>query len=52
MNIEMVMCRSCGTFVEVKERSEEIVLRVDECPECGGREFTDNETGDVIQAGR
>lgn len=45
----MVMCRSCGHFVEVLERSGDWKLLEDHCPECGGTEFKENDSGEVIR---
>lgn len=46
--VEVVMGRPCGHFVEVLERSGDWVVLKDHCPECGGTEFTVNDTGEVI----
>lgn len=46
---DLVMCRSCGTFVEVVEDDGERAVLEDECPDCGGSEFKDNDTGDVLR---
>lgn len=45
----MVMCRSCGEFVQAKQTDEGVVVFKDECPACGGTEFKMNETGEVIR---
>lgn len=45
------MCRSCGHFVEVLEDDGEWQVREDECPECGGTAFLQNETGDEFEIG-
>lgn len=49
-NVDLVMCRGCGNFEEVVEMDGDLVVRRGECQECGGTEFKDNDTGDVIRA--
>lgn len=48
MNQEnMLMCRSCGCFIEVLNIGDENSPWKEECPECGGTEFKDNDTGEL-----
>lgn len=47
--MEMVMCRSCGNFTEVKRNNGKWEVVKDECPECGGREFKKTDTGEIIR---
>jgi hypothetical protein len=53
--MELLMCLSCGEFVEaflrVGEDERELVPRTGECPDCGGTEFKDNDSGRRIQTG-
>lgn len=45
----MLMCRSCGNFVSASHDGETLVPVEDECPECGGTEFKDDETDEIIR---
>jgi RNA polymerase subunit RPABC4/transcription elongation factor Spt4 len=47
--MKFVMCRSCGEFVPALPDGDSLVPQSDECPDCGGTEFKDNESGDIIQ---
>ena len=44
----MLMCRSCGAFVTAKTVDDTVRPLVDECPDCGGQEFKNNRTDEVI----
>lgn len=46
----MSMCRSCGEFVPSYLDGGTLAPVPGECPECGGVEFKDTETGDHITA--
>lgn len=48
-DVTMVMCRSCGNFVEVIKKGGEWEVMKDECPECGGNEFKMNDTDEVMR---
>lgn len=37
--MEMLMCTSCGNFVPAFPDEDWSKPALDECPECGGREF-------------
>ena len=41
----MVMCLSCGEFVQAIPDGETVQPTSEECPECGETEFKDNDTG-------
>ena len=47
------MCLSCGEFVEAfrleGEDGEEFVPQTEACPDCGGTEFRDNESGRTFE---
>lgn len=47
--MKMVMCRACGNFVQALERNGELEPLRDDCPQCGGTEFKDNDTGAAIR---
>lgn len=43
-SMDVVMCRSCGEFVDAVEADDGLVPQTEACPGCGGRQFT--EVGD------
>ena len=45
----MLMCRSCGEFTGAAKKEESLVPLKDECPDCGGKEFKNIHTEEVIQ---
>lgn len=45
----MVMCRACGEFVPAIRDGESLFPTKDECPECGGQVFSDNETDEIVR---
>lgn len=47
----MVMCRPCGHFMRAWKKNGEWELKKDECPECEGSDFKNNNTGEVIETG-
>lgn len=49
MTPDMLMCRGCGHFVAAVSRDGSPVPRVDACPECGGVEFKDIHTDEIVQ---
>jgi RNA polymerase subunit RPABC4/transcription elongation factor Spt4 len=51
VDIEMVMCRSCGEFTTAVMEDGKRIPRADECPECGGTEFKDIHEDSIIKAG-
>jgi len=44
------MCRACGEFTTAVKEGETFVPISDECPACGGVEFTHNDSRTVIRA--
>lgn len=46
--MDLVMCLSCGEFVQAVEENGQLVPLNDECPACGGRKFKDNATETVL----
>jgi Zn finger protein HypA/HybF involved in hydrogenase expression len=46
--MDVIMCLSCGTFVRAVRHGEAVDPLQNQCPECGGREFTDIDTGRTI----
>lgn len=42
------MCRSCGNFVSAFHDGDTLVPVTDECPDCGGTDFKDNENDESI----
>lgn len=49
--MDMLMCRSCGRFVQAFPDGDSLIPRTDACPDCGGTEFKDLDSGDVIRTG-
>lgn len=45
----MLMCRSCGDFVLAYREGDTVVPAKDECPECGGTEFKDDENDEIVR---
>ena len=48
--MEWVMCRACGEFVGAAKEGDEFVPIKDSCPDCGGAEFKDIDSGTIIRA--
>lgn len=46
----MLMCRSCGEFVTATKDEESWIPKADECPDCGGTEFMDNDSGQTTDS--
>ena len=46
--MSMLMCLACGEFVTAFPDGDALEPSQDECPECGGREFKDNESDRTI----
>jgi hypothetical protein len=49
--MHLVMCRSCGHFVEAVKEEGQLVPMADECVRCGGTTFKDNGSGRTIETG-
>lgn len=47
--MNMLMCRACGSFVIAVKDGESLIPTKEECPECGGTEFKDNDSDRTIQ---
>lgn len=47
--MELVMCRSCGEFVQASKENGTWVPKEDECPICEGQEFKHNATETVVR---
>lgn len=47
--MDLLMCRSCGEFVPAVPVDGDLVPKDDECPDCGGVEFKDNETDTIVR---
>lgn len=47
--MEMVMCRSCGTFVRARMDGEKRKPVKAECPECGNTTFQDIHEDRVVE---
>jgi predicted nucleic acid-binding Zn-ribbon protein len=45
----MIMCCRCGEFISAVEKNGSYDPIADECPDCGGQKFKDNETETVIR---
>lgn len=45
----MLVCTSCGELVSAFPDGDALVPSKDECPDCGGTEFKDNDSGNVIR---
>ena len=50
--MNLVMCRSCGEFTSALKEDNRLVSMEDDCPQCGGTEFTDNSSGEIDRTGR
>ena len=46
--MKLLMCRGCGEFVTATKDGEKWMPKADECPDCGGRHFKDNDSGRTI----
>lgn len=44
-----LMCLSCGEFVRAFPDDGSLVPFDDRCPNCGGAEFKDNDTGERVR---
>jgi len=49
--MEMVMCRSCGEFLQAIPDGESLQPVNDECQSCGGTEFKDSQSGITFDTG-
>lgn len=47
--MRMVMCQSCGEFVQAFPDEDTVQPAKDECPNCGGTAYKDNHTGKTIE---
>lgn len=47
--IVLVECQNCELVLEMVKHGEDVEIVKDECPECGGIEFKNTDTGEVIQ---
>lgn len=43
--MKLLMCRECGEFVPALNEGEIWIPMPDECSDCGGTEFKDNDSG-------
>ena len=48
--MQMVMCRSCGKFVQGFPDGDTLQPSKEECPDCGETEFKDIHSGRTIDA--
>lgn len=46
--MDLVMCRSCGEFVDAVKENGRLVPRDSACPDCGGHKFKDIATGTTL----
>jgi predicted nucleic acid-binding Zn-ribbon protein len=44
------MCRACGEFTTAFPDGDEWIPTERACPECGGTEFKDNESGRIVRS--
>lgn len=45
----MLMCRLCGEFIRAIPDGDTLLPKQEKCPDCGGTEFKDNESGRIIR---
>lgn len=47
--MEMIMCLSCGAFLQARKKDGIWEPIKDECPDCGGNEFKHNDLDTVVR---
>lgn len=47
--MELVMCRSCGKFVQAFPTGDVLKPVEEECPDCGGTEFEVNNSDHTVK---
>lgn len=47
--MDLVMCRSCGEFIQAVQEDGGLVPIGDECPHCRGVEFKENGSGEILR---
>lgn len=46
--MNQLMCRACGEFVQAFLDDDTLVPRIDDCPSCGGTEFKDVHSDQIV----